>query len=274
MSILFEELQKRQYVIEQKIAELEKTLQSAPESRLRISMSRGRPRFYEVIQKADSCGQYIPKSQTDKIRKLAKADYEKKILQSLRDELKLVSEIMHFYKAFAEKEGDFFSGPEETILKKMNPIRRDLIDPVDDTLEGYIEKWMEISYDKKGFAPDAPEYYTGNGIRVRSKTEWMIAEMLEKQSIPFHYEQPLNLKGFGMVHPDFTVLNLRQRKTMYWEHMGMMDNPKYLERSLDKVTKYEMNGYYPGENLILTHETSASPLNMRLVENMIEKYCM
>ena len=121
MSKLFEELQNRQYVIEQRIAALEKTLQSAPESRLRISMIKGKPRFYEVIQKADSCGQYIPKSQMDKIRRLAQADYERRILRSLRDEIKLISEITHFYKTIAEKGEEFFSGPEEIILKKMNP---------------------------------------------------------------------------------------------------------------------------------------------------------
>ena len=108
---------------------------------------------------------------------------------------------------------------------------------------------------------------------MRSKSEVIIANMLKKHGVPYRYEFPLDLGG-TIIYPDFTILQLSRRRELIWEHMGMMDNPKYLERSLDKVTKYEMNGYYPGENLILTHETSASPLNMRLVENMIEKYCM
>ncbi len=274
MSILFEELQNRQYVIEQRIAALEKTLQSAPESRLRISMFKGKPRFYEVVQKADSCGQYLQKAQMDKIRKLAQADYEKRVLRSLRDEIKLISEITRFYKTLAETGEEFFSGPEEIILNKMNPVRRELIDPVEDTRERYIEKWMDVTYDEKGFAPDAPEYYTGNEIRVRSKTEWMIAEMLEKQKIPFHYELPLNLGGFGTVHPDFTVLNVRQRKTMYWEHLGMMDDESYCVHALRKIEAYMRNGIFPGINLILTHETSDNPIRSSLLENIIDVYIL
>ena len=27
-----------------------------------------------------------------------------------------------------------------------------------------------------------------------------------------------------IIHPDFTVLNVRTREILYWEHLGMMDN--------------------------------------------------
>ena len=274
MSNLFEEIQNRQDVIEERIEALEKALRAAPSGRLRISMSRGKPRFYEVTQKADNCGKYIPKTQAGRIRRLAQADYDRKILRSIQEESDLISRLADFYTEIDEDGEEFFSSPEEKILKKMNPVRRELIDPFDDTEEGYIEKWMNVVYDKKGFDPEAPEYYTGNKIRVRSETELMIAEMLEKQTIPFHYEKPLELRGFGTVHPNFTVLNVPQRKTMYWEHLGMMDDESNRDHVLRKIEAYMRNGLFPGIDLILTHETSERPLRPTLLEDIIDVYLL
>lgn len=80
------------------------------------------------------------------------------------------------------------------------------------------------------------------------------------------------LKGIGDVYPDFTVLNVRTKKEMYWEHMGMMDDSNYREKAIRKIESYERNGYYPGESLILTFETEVSPMNSKIVSNMIDNY--
>ena len=50
------------------------------------------------------------------------------------------------------------------------------------------------------------EIYTERGERVRSKSEKIIADKLFLQNIPYHYERPIYLKGFGMVYPDFCCL--------------------------------------------------------------------
>ena len=96
--------------------------------------------------------------------------------------------------------------------------------------------------------------------------------MLEKKDIPFFYEKPLILKGFGRIHPDFTVLNVTRRKTMYWEHLGMMDDAEYLEHALERISHYEAAGIFPGTELILTNETSSRPVRTKIIEKMIEKY--
>ena len=38
-----------------------------------------------------------------------------------------------------------------------------------------------------------------------------------------------------IIHPDFTVLNVRTREILYWEHLGMMDNKEYIESALAKI---------------------------------------
>lgn len=77
-----------------------------------------------------------------------------------------------------------------------------------------------------------------------------------------------------MIHPDFTALNVRLRRIYYWEHLGLMDNEEYREPALDRITRYERNGFFPGKNLIITHETSMYPLDTRLIESIIKSYLL
>lgn len=96
--------------------------------------------------------------------------------------------------------------------------------------------------------------------------------MLNKEGIPYRYQCPFVLKGVGTVYPDFTVLNISQRKEMYWEHLGIMDDNAYVENALKKIVSYEQNGIFPGENLILTYESKMNPINQKVVKGMIQHY--
>jgi hypothetical protein len=115
---------------------------------------------------------------------------------------------------------------------------------------------------------------TDRGERVRSKSELIIANLLSKEGIPYKYECPLRLKGFGTVHPDFTALRRKARKEIYWEHLGMMDDPEYAEKAVRKISAYGANGFFPGDRLILTAETKSTPLNVRLIRDLIACYCL
>ena len=141
-----------------------------------------------------------------------------------------------------------------------------------ETEEQYIQKWQDYSYQGKDFDTNMPEYYSAKMERVRSKSELIIADLLNKEEIPYRYECPIYLKGMGKIYPDFTVLNVKQRKEYYWEHFGMMDDPVYVKKTLQKITAYELNGIFPGEELIITYETRKNPLNRKVVNSIIRHY--
>lgn len=82
------------------------------------------------------------------------------------------------------------------------------------------------------------------------------------------------LEGTGRIHPDFTVLNVRKRKTMFWEHMGMMDDEEYRDHALERIDRYAAAGFYPGTDLILTQESSSRPVRTKIIERMIEAYLL
>ena len=119
-----------------------------------------------------------------------------------------------------------------------------------------------------------PEYYTDRGERVRSKSEVIIANKMYSAGVPYLYECPIVLRDGTLIYPDFTVLNVREKKTMIWEHLGMMDDGSYCQRALDRILSLEREGYFPGKNLILTHETSRRPLDTRLLERVMHCYLL
>ena len=107
---------------------------------------------------------------------------------------------------------------------------------------------------------------------MRSKSEVIIADLLGREKIPYRYEYPVKIKGWGKVYPDFTVLNVKKRKEMYWEHFGMMDDPEYVEKAVQKIEMYQKNGIYPGEHLIITYETRNVQINQKSIMGLIQHY--
>ena len=80
------------------------------------------------------------------------------------------------------------------------------------------------------------------------------------------------MNGGKVFHPDFTVLNVRERREIYWAHRGMMDDRQYSANSVMRIKTLNSNGIIQGFNLIITEETSTGPLGTNEVELMINKY--
>jgi len=284
MSILSEETVKRIRQIDALLEELEKETAIEPSGRLRISNTGGRCRYYHIEQRGTS-GKYIKKADLCSAEALAQKDYREKIINSLKQERELLARLNNLYNSnncphspgsrFSGKNIHFYRGPEELFWRNLNEDRRKLVAPSVQDDQMFVEEWLsDNDYVRKEFREDAPEYYTESGIRVRSKTELIIAEQLERAGVPFFYEKPLVLNGQTVIHPDFTPLNIRLRKVFYWEHMGMMDDADYRRYALDRINKYEHAGYFPGIDLILTHETSSAPISTRLIRKIIETYLL
>ena len=124
---------------------------------------------------------------------------------------------------------------------------------------------------------DGVIHLTSFGLKVRSKSEVMIAEFLKSRKVEFEYEKPLVLKDtLGervTVHPDFTFTN-RYGDKLYWEHFGLRGSQKYRTDTLKKIETYIINGIMPSVQLITTAENADGSIDagviMRTIE-MIEK---
>ena len=142
------------------------------------------------------------------------------------------------------------------------------------TFQQKLEKWLSQPYERKGFKDDTPVIMTNNGLRVRSKSEKIMADYFDSIGLAFKYECPLYLKPYVIIYRDFTILSRRTGKEMYWEHEGMLDNPEYAKNAVKKIELYETNEIYSGDRLILTFETSTSYINTEVMKNLTRKYLL
>lgn len=257
------ELRKKELESIQK--QVDDSAKDVPEGHLRVCKRNGIPRFYHMTNDPEDKyrnGTYIRKDNIALAKALAQKDYNQSVYKLVKKEL---SKLEHLGLLL---ESDDIEG----IYRSLSESRQKLVSPCIKPKEEFVRQWKEVQYERKGFAEGTPEIITEQGERVRSKSEKIIADKLFIKGIPYRYECPLLLHGYGRIHPDFTVLNVRTRKEYYWEHLGMMDNPAYFQNVLVRLEQYEKNNILPGQNLILTYETAARPLDSRELERKIRIY--
>ncbi|SEQ00398.1 hypothetical protein SAMN02910289_01062 [Lachnospiraceae bacterium RM5] len=249
----------RLYDIKNKV---EKELVNVPEGSLRIGKSGGCPQYYYRKKGESNNGSYIAKKNIEFVKQLAQKTYDKKIK-------KLVDKRISQMEAFLR---DYEDNEIELVYLKEHPERRKLVEPIELTYEQLVDEWINEPYVKKSFKSDMKVIITNSGIRVRSKSEKILADYFDSEGIKYKYECPLELKPYGVIYPDFTFISPRTKKEIYWEHEGMMDNPEYARTAVAKIESYESNGIFPGEDLILTFETSNYLIDMELIKRLTKKY--
>lgn len=143
-----------------------------------------------------------------------------------------------------------------------------MIRPVIKSDEDIIDSWISASYVQKQLPNDRPLFRTDKGNLVRSKSELIIANKLLEAGIPYRYEARLTLGGV-ILHPDFTILDVKHRREVYWEHFGLMDDLDYVTENLNRVNIYAHNGIILGDRLFLTMESKDIPLDMENVDKII-----
>ena len=262
MNDLKELILERSCFLEALICEKRKMIEKAPKGIINVAHSGKREQYYYKHNSKDKKRKYLRKSEAPVIEAICQREYDEQVVERAEKERARLRQLLALYE----------KGTCEELFEKLKDERKRFVTPITLSDEEFVLQWLKKDYQRKGFEPGFPEYYTDNGERVRSKSEILIANALKKHNVPYHYEAPLNLKGRGIIHPDFTVLNIRTRQEYYWEHMGKMDDEEYIQDALRRINAYERNNIFPGKRLILSHETRLYPLNTQNIEQMILQY--
>ncbi len=257
-----EELNKRQEYLRKIIRMCERVTANVPEGSLRVTKCRTTTQYFLRKPGENANGVYLAKDNMKLVKKLA----EKEVFDKLKKEAE---------KEYKDNDAYLKKHPTDTLIDayvKIPKLKRELVDSPVLTDEEFVERWLHEEYERKGFMEEAQSFINSNGDRVRSKSEVIISEILKDMRIPYLYEAPLKLKGVGTVYPDFKLLNVKERRTIYLEHFGMMDNPEYLEGYFRKQNLYVANGIVPGRDIIFTYESSKNPLDINAVRNLLKVY--
>lgn len=259
-SRLLGELKKRAAELDETIKSGTLALNTAPRGRLRIHQGK-----YFLLLPGER-PRYLRKSEITLIRSLAQKTYDRAIMQRLKLELILNQKHMKLIQ----------SRPVSALFARYSPARQTLVEPVTLSDAAYAERWRTVRYQHMSFNEEDQPLYTASGIRMRSKSELLIAEQLEKSGIPYRYEYPLEVampdgskKHF---RPDFYCLEPETRREFVWEHFGRMDDTAYRIRAEDKMEMYVFSGVFNERNFIATFEEKEHPLNIAEVTSKLTQF--
>ncbi|MFA5634680.1 MAG: hypothetical protein WC977_02135 [Anaerovoracaceae bacterium] len=132
-----------------------------------------------------------------------------------------------------------------------------------------IEEWKSKPFEKSEIFPENLKHGTSSGIKVRSKSECIIAELLEAKGIPFRYEAALKLNE-KTYYPDFTILRPKDGKIVYWEHFGMTDDTGYNNTMMQKLVAYNRFGITLWDQLITTFEGKDVSIDVQHINKVIQ----
>lgn len=254
-----DDLRARLDVVMRVITKCRCELAAYPEGRLRIKRQKTSVYYYHVTDNRAANGVLL-NGGDPLIRILAQKEYLESLLRLAEAEYKVLKKAADRYPELS------FEGLYETY----NPQRQSLISPIILPDDEYVSKWLKKPYRHSVISDNIPVYLTMKNERVRSKSEQIIADHLNMKGIPYKYECPLHF-GNVVVHPDFTILRKSDREEIYYEHLGRLDDPKYAVDNVRKLSTYALNGLTLGDKLFTTMETSAQPLDVRILDELIER---
>lgn len=239
---------------------LKNSLHTAPIGTLHILQKNGKsPQYY--LYEGREKRKYISKKNIEFARGLAQKEYEQKLLNQVEERIQCIQNMIKTYQV-----------PLVSIYQEMPETKKTLITPYELSDKEFVKQWYSDHPGCMNIYPISTNYYSNQGIQVRSKSEKIIADMFEKYKVPYVYEPSIHLKSGSIVYPDFLVLNRRLRKQFIYEHFGIMSDPQYSDRTIEKISIYQQNGYFPGDNFLFSMESQNKPLDTRCIEKMIENY--
>ena len=254
------ELNARLDLLTKSIEDIEKKSKSFPEGWINIRCRNGR--FYYYFADADDKDRYLaPKDDASLIGQLIQKDYLNKVLKDAKTERAAILKMLRLYPETVA----------EDVYDSLPEGRKQYATPINICDEAFAQKWMQTPYKRKPFKKGAPVFTTIKGERVRSKSEAMIADRLFARGIPYRYECPLKV-GNKIIHPDFTILRMSDRKILYHEHCGKMDDEEYKEDMVERANGYSEAGIILGDRLFYTFESEKTPLDMRTFDRIIDTH--
>lgn len=261
---------------------------------LQLKKMRGKTCFFAYSRKSGK-QVYIRRTDKERLTRLATKYYETKLRTAAKKEKSQIDGCLEILSRDPESIARTIERIPEEI--KQYAVLSEL------SGEGYARKWQEgNSVVKKRRTHKKDDYHrfkTLGGDYVGSKSEVIIADRLFIRGIPYHYEVAFSpgatldlsrpvydefgrVAGYEVVgfspydddtlHPDFYVLNKRTKKAYFWEHLGMMDDPDYCRKNLNRFMRILDAGHVIGEDLIVTHEDRRNPLMTEDIDRIIEKH--
>ncbi|MDO4545975.1 MAG: hypothetical protein Q4C25_07440, partial [Bacillota bacterium] len=238
------------------LKEQQKELKAMPPGHLTVRMRENRVNYIQILPPFQPDGQYRVKGIT-KDERLVKQLARKKYLELSTKQLTIAtSKLERFLENYQEP-------LPQDVLRQLPKSYRQLPEEWLFPEKSADDKWVTEEYPRNTDREHEKIHITGRGLRVRSKSELIIAEKLDAYNLPYRYEQLIGYENY-VFSPDFIIK--ARRRLFYWEHCGMMADPRYRKRNKWKLTMYEKMGIVPWKNLIVTYDTEDGGIHSAIIE--------
>ena len=248
------------------LQQLTKELRRLPEGHLELSVAKGKYLYPYAVSTKDgkTIRRYIPKKNLRLASQLAQKAYDLRMKKTILKRGKALERALLALRDF----------DPSAVYDCESPERKKLIIPHIPTDEQFIEQWYEEHHGAQNSFPMATSYTTISGETVRSKSEKMIADTYYLAGVPYIYEPSIILANGRTRNPDFAVMNVRTRKTMYHEHFGMMDDDEYRQHAILKMREYNRSGFRTGDTMLYTYEGEGIPFDQEELDELIRAFLM
>lgn len=254
--------------LEKSIELTNKEISKLPKGTLQCHRDRNYWHWYIEEKKQDDKGvfhrhrKYLPKDKRSTAEALAKKGLLSCKLKDDEQELRALK-LYQRYRSNYDRVDKYINRSAElySLTKKL----------FENTWPIEVQNWLDESTDREPYMPEKLVYRCRSGIMVRSKSEQLIGGALFYHKIPYKYEEPITINGTVMI-PDFTILNPLTGEICLWEHFGLMSDPSYVSRTLNKIREYIRNGFIPFENLIMTFESKSGGVDEVWIDRIIETF--
>lgn len=137
------------------------------------------------------------------------------------------------------------------------------------------EFWNRLRPGSSEIDGDRP--YEHNGIRMRSRGEVLIAQVLDSMGLTYKYEVRLQI-GNEVYYPDFAVWLPEFGRCFLIEFLGMLDSQNYAYKNGIKIGTYLNAGIVINRDILLLCGTKLSmPSAEEIAQDicsLINKYCV
>lgn len=248
---------------------LEKEIEKLPRGRLLVTKRKGKSYF---SNRTGGRNMGISKDE-DLIYALARRRYLENLLREARDDAELAERVLKAVRGDLSKAG---------AMKILDLYAVAGLDVMRITCTEKQYKWFRAPFKSNESHPEELIHITNGGVKMRSKSERSIGNMLEKYGIPYRYEQALRVNvmwmngvelydgsGYKNYYPDFTIM-LPNGEFIIWEHLGRSDMPGYRAHFAEKLAAYREGSHaLKFDQLITTFESDIR--DERDIERVIQE---
>lgn len=133
-------------------------------------------------------------------------------------------------------------------------------------------EWELLEGEQNQYKKEERRHYY-KGVYFRSKSEVLVAMVLDSHGLEYKYEVALHING-RTIYPDFVIKRKRDGKIFIWEHFGLIFSEEYRQKMYRKIAELHEAGFNPWDNLLMSFDSEEGSIDVDFIERMIKLYLL